>query len=692
MVDELEGSLEFKQFDDINPIEFLQTGHDIVKITTCRSEYTTAPTYGGMTDADLNPRVEAEWGVAGTPSETALDADVNIAEYVMKGLAGQARGWIRKRKSTAAWADLASDEDIDILYIWYLDFIRGLHNQKIRKVQEDGSTAATDMAEEIQGLAWLDEGLGSTNMHYQYTRRWAWLFGIYYAGIKPGFVDKLDAATETNRNRLEMILAALAAVEFCYLFPMMAANSERLAFGLGAEHSGALSSAIRDPESFKSSGLAPIWIALSKEDKQDIVGTDFANYDPMNGDFWRYDFLESASFEVALHRAMETFQVSKFGLSGARLLTGASKAEYSDRTINFANLFTLHMPDHANYPAEDKYGTATTWDHGVSMWCTGLDLAVVLDWLYAMRGTREDCIDLVTGRAHYTWAGPELLALVKNMWVDFNFVKSLSGYCQPVIQRALDRHIRFVDNTKTTANGVTYYPETKYDKDDPEEMGDGTLWYSDDANVELSNHWTWLSLYIMGNQNENMRLLSTGGMTIEEMMADFIVGVLYDANDANIVDKFQFSKIVAVSIVSAYDHNKFYGFASGETGREEPRFEDVYDVLDPTSAEGFVFREALNTCDIGSGWTPRYMEPRPKGLNGMKPTWIPNWGMRETKIKFAQQMMSLFGANSPFEAKSEDDKVPPPPAEKPKEKEKDPIIIPSDPAKPPKPETDQDDS
>lgn len=665
---------------EVTPIEFLQTGFNPIKMYLTRAEYTTAPEYGGMDQDLLNPRFEDKFDATITGhDETDLDMGVNIVSYVSKGLFGQAWGWIRERYSVSTWADINAADLMDALEDWYYEFIRGLHNLRPRRIKDDGS-ASTDLTDDIQGLVWYRQEAvaGSSDRHWQYTRRWAYLFGQYYSKMIPGFVDKLDATTETNRVRVEQILAAFAAIEFGYLFPMMALNSERVAFGLGAMHSGKLNPKILQPEEY-AGNYDNVWYELSKEYKQHVAGTAadpdayMVNHVDFTGDFWRYDFLESTNFDVALQRARETFKVSKFGQNMARIFTGIGLADLGDRTVHFANLFTLHMPDHANYPANDKYGVATTWDHGVSMWCTGLDLAAVLEWLYSVRSVREDCLNLVKNRKHYTWTDGSLESIVENMFVDFNFVKSISGYCQPIIQPALDRRFRYADATKTTANGITFYGEDNIDVDDPEDWDGGTVWYSD-SSTPLDNHWVWLSLYIWEGMNESMYLFSPGGMTLEEMSIDLLTGILFDGNDPDVSQKFQHTRINAIEIIDCYDHNKFYGFMSGDNGSAINRTEDVYDILyGSVGNDTFTFRNGLYTRDPGESTARRYTEPRPKGLKEKAPTFVPYWGKRETKLAMFEQILSIVGANSPFADKKE---------EKPAT-EKKPLIItpPKDPPK-----------
>jgi hypothetical protein len=636
--------------DDM-PFEYVQTGFEPIKIYTNRWLYTSDDYYACAMSSAFNPKVEKAW--SGTADEdTVLAEDIELPEYVCRGLLGQATKWLNDRAYSGSWTDITDAANYKLLYFWYYNFSQTLNRLEPRKLQDDGSTAATTLAQIIQGLDWNDEGVGGGARHHQWVKRWADFMGYRYSKIRPNFVDKLDAANETNRTRVSMILAAFAAIEFCYVLPALVLQSERAMFALAAMHEGELNKKIQDVEGL-GGAFEDIWRRLTTRNRYDTVTGNFTNYVPMTTRFINLDVLDASDVDTTLSRARNNFRMPTFAVNFGKTFAGISKYTDGQRTIHFANLHTFHPADDDAYPLDETYV------HGSGEWLLGQDLAVCLDWLSYNDGWIEDmCHVIVKDRKHYTWTGDELSKIVDDMWVDFNFITTISGYCSPVIQRGLDRHFAFDSNTKTTLTDskgkvVTVYPDSEMKATfDPESLIDTLMW-EDDNNV--FSHWWWLSLYGWDYDDPKVNLVSYGGMTPEEIAADFLLGMLIDTNKPN-ADRdhaVELTKIVAVELVDAENYDKLYGFASTKTGTSMPRFEDIYDHL--SAYASFGHRDHIGAIASANLTKARmFTEPRLKGHLGFKPKIIKDWGKYQTKLAMIDLMWSLLGSNSPIKEKAEE--------------------------------------
>ena len=643
--------IELDSFKDVHPVEILQTGYKTLK--TYVVEMTMPDVDFGVITDELDWRNEEHWsGVA--DDDTDLAEDVPLTQYIMRGLGGQVIKWLYDRAYSGDWVSIADSDTTKLLFPWYTIFRQALHRNEPLTYKDDGTTAATTLAEAIQGLDWNDEGVGAAARMQQWMYRFATFQGVRYSKIVPGLTDKLDAASETNRIRIEMILSALAAVELIYLFPMLAAQSERAMFALAAHHESDLNRKFPTPEALAST-VDPIWLKWTEKLRFDVTDSNIADHIGQTGRWIQPYALQGASLDTAFKRARQNYRVPVFAVNFAKTFAGICKTEVNDVEEHIAMLYTFHPPDDAAYDAI----AAAAWTHGKAEWILGLDLSLVLDWLITVEDIVEKaCRTLVGERAHFSWSGAELTKIVDDMWVDFNFTRTISGYASPIIGRVVDRHLRFQDSAKVTGTPITggqivynddatvvdgtYMAATNYL--DPEDL-DGTTTFT--AGL-FTNQWAWLSLFIWKYQDPELRLLSTGGFTLEEIAADFLFGMLLDCNKPN-ADRakgFEYRKILAVELIDSYRPDKHYGFMRAATTKDSARFQDIDDVL--TWSETFKHRDALFFATPATTFARRYTAPRPKGLKDRVMTFIPRWGEIKTKLAMFDVMWSILGSNSPI--------------------------------------------
>ena len=656
---------------DIMPKEFAQPGFQNIRLYINEiTQGTSTPVFGTL-PTEWNPKNEEAFSDV-ADDDTDLAEAVDMGHYFMRGLLGQAMDWINTNAYSGAWADIADSDTTKLLFPWYTLFRNMLLGKAPITYKEDGSTASTTLAEAIQGLDWNDEAIGGTPQHYQFMYRWAHFFGRRYQKLVPNLTDKLDAATETHRKRIEMILAALAAIEFCYMFPLLVLQSERAMFSLAALHESDLNRKFEDPSKLMGT-VDDVWRKFTAKEKYNSISTNMTNYVFQSSRYINPVALEGESLDTAFKRARNTYRVPTFAVNFAKTFAGIAKYEGLGTEDHFALLWTFGPKDNAIYDAI----AASAWTHGEADWLLGVDLAICLDWLTILDGWLEEaCHVLVKNRTHYSWAGPELSKIVDDMWIDFNFIDTISGYASPTVGRVVERHYRAVDNVKATvtAIGGGAMVVTQTAKMVNGSYEDAEDWDNTIFQIDLyDNHWAWLSLLIHGYEDHSMRLLSTGGMTLEEMAVDFLLGMLVDTNRpaADREEQMYLTRIRASTIIDSYNNEKEYGFCRSVTAADQANIGDVDDQLNYSTA--FTAIHGLGLSMPGAAFARGYTGPRPKGMSDKKVTFIPDWGKRETKLAMMDVMWSILGSNSPIKPIGE---AAPKVEAKPKEvKKADPVVF-----------------
>jgi hypothetical protein len=617
-------TLSIESLAHFHPSEVLSTGYDHLDLTFVNMKWQSEDGYGLVGNANNDDYLpSAALGVAGS-TDLQDGTTVDIGFYLSNYLLGEGWEWMRNTLISATWSDIA---DFDVFEFWVKNYRYGVRLQHIWKIQDDGSTAATTITELLDSINWS----GAVNdRHYQYVRRWAYVFGLRDADKFPALTDSIkDAATQTSWNRITEIMAFAAVIEFVFFFILGAAQSDRFAWALGCILAGLLPKKV-DVDAL-ATPLEEVWKYLVQPDKMDIMSTNVTNHDGLTDCPFDFSLVDLAAMDEFAQRLDTKYRVPASSLNGARKIYGGGLWEVKTRgnyqRVHFAHLLNLAEP----------VGSAYT-DHGISKWYVGPNTAIVIDLLEDLRRLESDFKQLLS-KKHWTWF--DVTAAVGDLFTDFSISESLSGFADPLVYRPIRRQLSFADATKTGSNGLLYYSGGEAGSTDASQLDSGA-WETGAIDHE---NW-WMQCLIFQDHDPRTALYMGDDWTLAELTMDLFIGMLYHSDEYNDTNgnKFHWYRQRYTDFIDFRD-GSFVCHATATSGNAMPRFEDTHDVLSDAvlQLKYGIWADNPSTFVTDRVW----QASRPKGFVERHPTRIPNFGNREVKIQLLQMMFSHWGVNSP---------------------------------------------
>lgn len=400
-----------------------------------------------------SPVAEAQslaWDYTLLTSGTGLihfDDDVSLPEYIYFGLGAQALLWMKAREFNAfpsIHADLA-------IVHWVTDFTAGYLGKPIPWVDNDGATT-TDFTEAVEGLAHTDLDVTPTlPKHWQWTRRFAYTLGRAMSKERKNLTESISATPSlVVRERQILHLAVKGILQLVYLFPMMAAQSEKTAFNIGV-----LDRDMVREDRLKAILGAPIdpcwrrWVKKYKTDLLDRGSPNVANHCTYVDDMLDFMLTDSEDINLAVSRMKSQYMVPAVSLDIARNLVGICvTSETIQKDNHYAVFFNMVYDDDLKPLHPLRY-------------YVGLQLAAVSNWLHDMNDVVMDLLDNMKRQSHWTWtdekAKTDIISCLDFM-VPYNFIDHLKGLCNPSIVRGLDRALAFTNfgSTDPAWDGTHY--------------------------------------------------------------------------------------------------------------------------------------------------------------------------------------------------------------------------------------------
>lgn len=597
--------LELKEFSE-KPQEIVQTGYDVFDISMIslrlnddgdRNLYTVTPDHLPSYELDVSNSNDVE-----------LEEDDYLMRYILRGLIGQSWRLIRTMAYGSAFPTVSSSADYyKVLYRWSVDFEYGLRRRPAQSVDESYSATST-LLDAIKGLNWYDDAVTGTDPnHWEWSRRFALLMGYYYSSRYPNIADRLDASTDTTKTRMTIILAAVAAIEFGYFLLMAAAQSDRAVMSLGALVEGILSKKV-DRDAMLSS-IDPIWKHLMIENKYDLLGSNLSSdgYDNVTQDIFDYSLLDSSNLDATIQKYQIQFEVPAFAVNGARRFFGIGKkvleGTTGKETNHFAHLFNLVRSSSSG--SWDTHcgsgGDATDYK-----WFAGLNIAYVIDVLEDLRSLPHDLREALSKRSHWTFKD---LAQFADIFVNWDFTTSLNGFCDPDVYWGIRRHVLH-DDQELLAN--LFHPMSDMNEADPNALDNSGVWYD---GLTTARCTPWLSLLIPILQDERHRLVYYNALTLNEILGDITLGMLYDHKGADLANKWGWIRYRFVTMVNTRHPDDVYCIATPTTTTTVLRFEAIGDIFTATY-DNIRYKYAATLQKPGDAFTRIYTAPRPKGFIG----------------------------------------------------------------------------
>lgn len=616
--------LELKSLAPFHPSEIISTGYDVIDLTFINLMMQSEDGYGLAGNPNNDDYLPSKaLGQSGSSSITTDGVDFMF--YLSVQLLGEGWDWMIKTITNASWTSIA---DYDVFEFAVKNYRYGLRRRPMWEIQEDGSTTATTNVHRTQSINWDHDG-GTLDAHQTYIKRFFYAAGVRDASRFPDLTDSIkDSATQTSWDRISEIMCFGVVMELVYLYVLGALQSDRFVWSLGAAQPGIL------PRKVESQDLAvsmdPIWIRFTKPLIHDVLGSSMSadNYDGLANAYGAFIFslVDLSNMDPFNQRLSVNYDVPKSSLGLARKLFGGGLYEVKERGNYERNHFAILL--NLAEPAGSTYTT-----HGISEWALGPNTAIGIDFLEDLRRIKYDFESLLN-KKHWTWF--DVRAVFKDFWTDFNVVKSISGFCDPRVYKAIRRQFNHSDSVKTFSDGLGYYSGGNQSSTEADQ-------YTGGAWVSSFDHENWFhTLFVWPEQDPRDCLYMGSDWDINELLYDLWYQMLFHTDTIGDVHKVYWYRQRYVEIIDFRDGSHF-AFASPTSTNDVARFECYGDTLGNglCQMKYGVWLDEMNTT-----FSRVYQGSRPKGYVDHHPMRIERYGDPDVKLQLIEAFMALLGATS----------------------------------------------
>ena len=572
-------------------------------------------------------------------NDVVIEADINVGRYVMI-LLGQAWRFFDHVDTANALPNWSSNANgYEILAEWINCFENGIRNRQARLLAGATgypvplTTALTggigDNDGVLQGKS-LNNAASAAQTNYGWVSRFAYYMGVWYMERFPKDATRIEmASTAIYQNELRLI-ATIAAIEFAYVLPLLAFQSERAVLAIMAHEEGLIPGKA-NPDELKSS-VDEVWLKLMKEHRSDVLtGTTMnttAGYSTYVDVPFDNSYLDASTLDSMLQRLNETYVVPKFALDFARTFAGLCTKKFSQTECQVAMLWNL-----AHATAAGDYN-----EQGVSTWLAGLNLRLALDVLQDIKSDLKIKMDRVLlNKTHWTFKDMGKFA---DIWQPFNFKKDLQGFCSPDVVWAAKRRWKKANTTHVTG---TPFIVGSHLWDDTTEYAilhqDTKAHWQQDA-LEESLVWLSAMFYQFDADETDELVILSDAVTYRELYADAVYGMLMDHGETLTAQTPYINSGRLYDIINCRS-GEYLCLAYGDD-QNQLRHEDVNDLLAGTY-ESLSVKYGTTLSPHSTKRTRAWNHARPKdvdvGINA-----IGMWGHPDVKRDFNKNLFSIFSA------------------------------------------------
>lgn len=578
-------------------------------------------------DCDWLPSKVTNYGTWSTIKTSAVaikTTSMQLFPYLVEVKATLETWWMDM--SVSVWPSMT---DATCLFAKVLDDVKlGMLNQPPRHLQNDLSTAATTLAEIIDGFNWKDGGLND-DRHHLLLRRLAYFWALNYTHKMVPLAQNIVATNsmKDNFDKIVEVVTALILEEIYWFFMLMPLQSDRAGFNL----------AFMDYNLLKAKAIEEMVTAVD-EDWYDWVKTGKVAYitAPSLHEVWTNEYIndnlvQATTLDNTFWKIENyNFKIPATSLMLARQLVGLGK--YDDNKL-FAFL------PHTGYQSDDG-----TYDsHGEETWAIGVETALMLNMLDDARGKDRDMIKALNGNKHYTFI--DLAPLISDYWTDFNIVKNLNGLAEPEVGWAMKRNFAFGDATMVLAN------EVEVARDPTGVLEDATNLISTD--VGSVSAWAgipiWPLVLLQEEIGEYYSLVVPAKVTERHMRFDLLMGLLWGVDDATGWQDYHY-KYSVLKFVEFIDHKSKelldWVWSDATTGENHLRWECVRDVCNSVLSIATQYNFTL----VENGIIPlskTFQAARPHGLEDAYDKLIDNFTHPDNLRHYARYLLEKSNVGAP---------------------------------------------
>lgn len=570
--------------------------------------------------------------ISATPAKhykLAANENRMMADVVLD-LVCQQRTYIRAAIK-GSWPDMSSSTS----YLTALkkEMAEGLMWKPPQKLQDDGVTASTTIAQYVAGFDWKQAGTPAYEGHFGWLRRSFYTLGLLWAPSFPPFSARLTEQRLVQIERMFYIYTC-AAVKIVadLLIALLPIQSDKAMFNIALKIANLVNKKV-DPT--MGSNIEPIWSKFAELNKVLVTSDAIENEKVWVSDYIDVSLINGTTLEDSIHEYKTEFMVSNIALKLAREMAGIGKYEKCGATDHFLILW--------NNACYTKTGTPCTGgplaiatSHGAGKWTLGLETYCALKYLEDCRQMDEEWVKFIAKSVHWTYK--DISVWGAGLYTSFSMFKSVMGLADPTSYRGL--RALFNWGTRGETSGWDIAPDTWAPSDI----------LSGGAIVRGSPYWhaaDWIYPFLQyGDLKENDIIYFPVGWTMPEFINRCRWGMLL-ATNGDITDyhrtterqlKYTAQHLRLVTLVN--NKNREIVCLMHTPGGEDKdvetlRFEHVLSATDFTNY--FMVANKFIACldYVDHSMHLHYQAPRPKIEDGW-PSQIVKIGNRDVQKKFLQ--------------------------------------------------------
>jgi hypothetical protein len=661
---------------ETQPIELYQTGYDKLQIMQIHMPFQSAAgvgisnmpqdqdEFGNSVFSDDDAIEHIELGHDGMKFFQFLSRNTATAITHLRVYASGTRPTVNRTKAHCA-----------LLYKQYYEDIKaGLLEDVMPGYDDEGDPAST-IENKLKGVSWKDTGVTTKDRHWTKLRQWMYGYGLMKRNEFPKHSARIDQMSKAQEifDQWIYLYIDLAMIEYFYMIVLAQAQTAQAILKLGILQQGLAS------KKYEGFGLEPnfdpVWSDFVERTKIDnitgLVGLDkFTPYldNPIDD-----TLIKDTTLDTILYDHKDTYPVPTRSLKIARSMFGIGKDESRNTTVHFFNALIGGIPD----------GDENNISHGKKVWALGLETAIHFQIMRKLQDLNlpKTIEQALINQKHYHFQ--DLEPTFANVFVEYNFSKSLSGYAEAYARYGLASFMRF---DQVMSNTPVLFEEVV---SDPQSIHTGGVL---DTTVPTFLNQIHVLPVIQGHIPEYYELVFGGQVSMDEIRAVMFFGVLLSlTSSVNWQDnRYSMYRAEICQIIDTVDE-RILGYAKC-LGAEQIRYEFLKDPFEILAGD---FKKKFVALKYAHGLSKGYLEyqrnisePRPRGNS--RPVRIIHIGKLEKLRMLAEMIPSVpetkiavsAAPKAPEEPKLGKPKPPAKPA-KPKE------VKPPDVKKPPTVEEDQ---
>jgi len=312
---------------------------------------------------------------------------------------------------------------------------------------------ATGLSDQLAGQVWKDTAeLGTKVNHWQQVGRIAYAWAISQFKQFPEFWHRLEQQADIVQERTIWIYTLAFVIQWAYVIPIAACQSDRAAFLLGFKQVNAINKKI---DAGLAGPLDPIWEQFVELVKYQYLATPMKDQDCFVGTFINVGLIAGQTLEDSIHDYSMVFRVPDFALKMARQMFGIGKCTSRGTNENFAIL--LNLACYAKQHAGGPLNITKVPGHGETEWGVGLQFYHVQKIFRDLVMLERDWKLMLKQSKHQTWT--DVVGNLADMFTDFSVMTSINGTAENDAWRGL----KSVVNYGTTADSGWDYGSSVQD-------------------------------------------------------------------------------------------------------------------------------------------------------------------------------------------------------------------------------------